>query len=86
MNGSSGTAFAPLLVAPGEISLYVFRSNAVPVSVELELGVLEQRTLERFKAIPTAAAQSQFLQNQAARVQLFRQRVSLRNVDSTAYQ
>jgi prepilin-type N-terminal cleavage/methylation domain-containing protein len=69
----------------GEVGLYTFRSNAVPACVELELGLLEQRTLARYKAIANAAAQSQFLQGQAAHVHLFRERLSVRNVDPTAY-
>src|SRR5207245_2182524 len=40
-----------------------FTSNAVPAFVELELGILEPRTFERFKALGSAnpAAQRQYL-------------------------
>jgi type II secretory pathway pseudopilin PulG len=72
-------------VFPGEINSF-FRSNALPACLELELGILEQRTLERVRSIPNAAAQRTFLQNHAGQVHLFRQRIPVRNVDPTAYQ
>jgi hypothetical protein len=70
---------------PGEIRSF-FRSNAVPAYLELELGILEQRTLERLRSIPNAAAQRSYLENHAGQVHLFRQRISVRNVDPAAYQ
>ena len=78
----------PSAVAPGEIFLYNFYSNAVPASVEFELGVLEQRALERYNSIPAAnaAARAKYLQDQAGKVHLFRMRVPVRNVDPVAYQ
>jgi prepilin-type N-terminal cleavage/methylation domain-containing protein len=69
----------------GEVSDLRFYSNAVPAFVEFELGILEQRTLERAKSIP-AAARRAYLEKQAGRVHLFRMRVPIRNVDPTAYQ
>jgi type II secretory pathway pseudopilin PulG len=69
----------------GEIQ-YSFLSNALPAYLELELGILEQRTLERVRSIPNAAAQRTFLENHAGQVHLFRQRIPVRNVDPTAYQ
>jgi hypothetical protein len=72
---------------PNEIAVYGFTNNAVPASVEFELGILEDRTFERLKSIPDAAAQRAFLTNQAAgSVHIFRQRVAIRNVDPAAYQ
>ena len=65
----------------------IFRSNAVPAYVEFELGILEKRAYERFRALtnnPVAAAS--YLQNQAGKVHLFRQRVPIRTVDVKAYQ
>jgi type II secretory pathway pseudopilin PulG len=70
----------------GEVELYTFSSNAVPGTVELEMGLLEDKVWQRFKALPTAAAQYRYLTNQAGRVHLFRQRVPVRNVDPVAYQ
>jgi len=65
-----------------------FMSNAVPAFVELELGILEPRTFERFKALGAAnpAAQRLYLSNHVAQVHLFRQRIPVRNVDYSAYQ
>ncbi len=67
---------------------YYFWSNAVPAYLELELGVLEPKTFERFKAIGpgNAAAQREYLAGHVAQVHLFRQRIPIRNVDFRAYQ
>ena len=74
---------------------YTFLSNAVPASVELEIGFLEPHLLDRYRAIsagldpvPLALqqAQKQFLSNHVANVHLFRQQISIRNVDYAAYQ
>lgn len=73
-------------VVGNEIEHYEFWSNAVPGTVELELGLLEDKTWQRFKGLPTALAQYRYLTNQAGRVHLFRQRVPIRNVDPVAYQ
>jgi hypothetical protein len=53
--------------------------------VEFELGILEGRVMERAKSIPDLVARRQYLEDQAARVHLFRMRVPVRNVDPTAY-
>jgi len=71
-----------------EDCFYTFTSNAMPAYVELELGVLQNRTLERLKTFsdnidPKAARK--FLAAHAAQVQLFRQRIPIRNVDPSAY-
>jgi hypothetical protein len=71
---------------PGEVLRYIFYSNAVPASVELEIGILEDRAWERYKSLPDTASQYRYLTNQAGRVHLFRQRVSVRAVDRLAYQ
>ncbi len=62
-----------------------FLSNAVPAYVELELGILEPQTLQRYRSIPLPAAQAQYLSNHVAQVHLFRQRIPIRNVDLAAY-
>jgi hypothetical protein len=64
---------------------YFFYSNAAPAAVELELGFLEDRVLSRFNSIPTGPAQAQYLQNHAAEVHIFRQRIPIANVDPAAY-
>ena len=76
----------PSSFAAGEVKLYEFYSNAVPASVEFELGILEQRALERYNSIPPGAARANYLKDQAAKVHLFRMRVPVRNVDPVAYQ
>jgi hypothetical protein len=66
-------------------SAYFATSNVVPAFVELELGILEQQVLQRFKGLATVQAQRQYLSNNAARVHVFRHRVAVRNVDFSAY-
>jgi type II secretory pathway pseudopilin PulG len=65
---------------------YRFDSNAVPATVELELGIMEPQTYERYKAIPVYQAQTNFLSTHAGNIHLFRQHISIRNVDTSAYQ
>ena len=72
----------------GETEVYLFQSNAVPAAVELELGFLEDKVWQRFRALPsfgTPPAGSNYLANQVGRVHLFRQRVAVRNLDPSAY-
>jgi hypothetical protein len=69
----------------------IFTNRAVPAHVEFELGILEPPVLDRYKSIGSGSAalqslQRQFLSNHVAQVHLFRQRVSVRNVDLNAYQ
>lgn len=73
-------------VVPGEIGLYKFFSNAVPAAVEIELGFLETRLLERVKGLPTAAARRNYLSNHVAQVHVFRQYIPISAVDVKAYQ
>jgi len=80
---------------PDQVDCY-FNSNAVPASVELELGILEPNITDRAKSIPSpapppippaaAVAARDYLSNHVAQVHLFRQRVPVRNVDFNAYQ
>jgi prepilin-type N-terminal cleavage/methylation domain-containing protein len=78
--------------AYGEAQIFMY-SNTVPASVELDLGVMEDATLARAESLSVpgkfpwqAPAQWQFLQDQSGRVHLFRQRVTIPNLDQTAYQ
>ena len=69
----------------GEAQLYMY-SNTVPAAVELELGVLEDRALARAQSLPfNSTAQLNFLAQQSGSVHVFRQRVSIPNVDPSAY-
>lgn len=61
-------------------------SNTLPAAVEVEMGVLEDRTLMRAESIPNAAAQATYLVNAGGQVHVFRQRVLIPNVDPSAYQ
>jgi len=73
---------------PGVFGFYMY-SNTVPASVQVELGVLEDSTLQRAEGLPNVApayAQAAFLSNHVGQVHLFRQRVVIRNVDPTVYQ
>jgi type II secretory pathway pseudopilin PulG len=74
---------------------YFFVSNALPASLEVEVAFLEPHLLDRYRALaggltalPQALqdAQIQYLASHAANVHVFRQRVSVRNVDPLAYQ
>jgi hypothetical protein len=73
---------------------YLFFSNAVPASVEIEMATLEDRPLARAESLgvsgqppsPSILAQWQYLQNQVGKVHVFRQRVTIPNVDPSAYQ
>ncbi len=71
---------------PYEIGLYKFLSNAVPAAVEIELGFLETRTLERVNALPTPALRRNYLSNHVGQVHMFRQRIPISTVDVKAYQ
>ena len=62
-----------------------FYSNAVPASVQVTLGTIEDRTLQHAEGL-SGANQSNYLANSAGQVHLFTRRVWIRNVDPTAYQ
>jgi type II secretory pathway pseudopilin PulG len=65
----------------------VFYSNALPASVEIEMATLEDRTLQRASTWTNSSIlQSNYLVQQAGKVHVFRQRVSIPNVDPSAYQ
>ena len=69
----------------GEIGCY-FQSNTVPASVEIELGVLESREIDRARSISSPTARAAYLLQQAGKVHLFRWRVPVRNADPSVYQ
>ena len=68
----------------GEVGFYMF-SNTLPASVEVELGILEDRTLVRAESLSGTAAQLNYLSSHAGQVHMFRQRAWIRNVDPSAY-
>ena len=62
-------------------------SNTLPASVQVEMGVLEDRALQRAGSLSgNLQAQSNYLAGCAGQVHVFRQRVSIPNVDPAAYQ
>jgi hypothetical protein len=74
--------FFPMDVGESGFSMY---SNTLPASVEVQLGVLEDRTLQRAESL-NDGAKLNYLWNHAGQVHLFRQRVWIHNVDPSAYQ
>lgn len=64
----------------------LFLADAVPASVEIELGVLESKEIERARSITAPVARANYLSQQAGKVHLFRWRVPIRNFDPVAYQ
>ncbi|HXI69854.1 MAG TPA: prepilin-type N-terminal cleavage/methylation domain-containing protein [Verrucomicrobiae bacterium] len=70
---------------PGQIG-YVFYSNAVPATVEIEMSTLEDRALQRAESRPFGPVRTQYLSDQSGRVHVFRQRVAIPNVVPAAYQ
>jgi prepilin-type N-terminal cleavage/methylation domain-containing protein len=82
-NTLKNTAFAaPYL---GEIGFYM-SSNSLPASVEIEMATLEDRTLQRASIWANGSiSQSNYLTQQAGKVHLFRQRVTIPKVDPAAY-
>jgi Tfp pilus assembly protein PilV len=78
------TLVAPSTWLPGQIGVY-FISNAVPAAVEFEIGMLEPQILRRYKSLATPAAQLDYLSNHVGNVHLFRNRVTVRSVDTSPY-
>jgi len=71
----------------GDPAIIYMYSNALPASVEIELGVLEDRALQRVESLNGSfQAQNNYLAQQAGKVHVFRQRVWIRNIDPSAYQ
>jgi type II secretory pathway pseudopilin PulG len=81
-NSLKQTVFFPL--TGGEAGFLMY-SNDVPASVELEMGVLEDRTLQRAESLPNFSTQTNYLYDKSGNVHVFRQRVNIPNVDTTAY-
>jgi prepilin-type N-terminal cleavage/methylation domain-containing protein len=66
---------------------YSFFSNALPAYLELEMGFLENRTLDHYNSLSNnPAVAATYLANHVGQVHIFRQRIPIRNVDPSAYQ
>jgi hypothetical protein len=62
---------------------YAFTNSAVPASVEIELGILEPYILDRYRSMTNnRTVASNYLARQAARVQVFQQRIPVRSAPS----
>jgi type II secretory pathway pseudopilin PulG len=90
--GYTNTVNVNISPAYSEAQVYFF-SNTIPASVELQLGVLEDRAAARAQSLgipgqapSTVPVQWAFLQNQSGSVHIFRETVNIENVDRTAYQ
>ncbi len=74
----------------GEYDYFNFTGSSLPAYVEVELGILEDRALARYRSLPTAGGTSSpawiYLSNHVGQVHIFRQRVTIRNVNPAAYQ
>jgi prepilin-type N-terminal cleavage/methylation domain-containing protein len=68
----------------GEVGFYMY-SNSLPASVEIEMAVLEDRTLQRAESFGLFSGATNYLVGQSGKVHVFRQRVSIPNVDPSAY-
>ncbi len=65
---------------------YTFLSNALPMLVELEIGVVEPPTLERMRALADSpVAARRFLAERPQTVHLYRQLIRVREADSAPY-
>ena len=58
---------------------YIFRGNALPAYLELELGILEPDVLEAYKSFVNFKMARDFLSKQVGKVHLFRQRIPIRS-------
>jgi hypothetical protein len=56
-------------------TLAMYRSNALPAAIEIEIGILEPESLAQFRRCRRLSVRGAVLSNRAAQVQLFRQRV-----------
>ena len=68
---------------------YAFSGTNLPGSVEIELGVLEDRTLAYIAIISAnndVSAGLAYVRNHPGQVHIFRQRIPIRNVNPAAYQ
>ena len=78
----------PSMTAPDGCDVFYTWGSTVPASLEMELGMLEPRTFNRYNSIPDPVARRTYFQREetSSRVQVFRQRIPIRNVDPSAFQ
>ncbi len=84
------TFTAPWPTAPDRMAGCYFVNNAMPAAVEIEFGLLEPRVLQRYRSIPAGTpagvqAAHDYLARHAGEVHLFRQRIPIRNADTSVF-
>jgi hypothetical protein len=70
-------ALDPLATFQRELR-YAFREDALPASVEVELGILDPQVVGRLKSMPNPTMANEYLSKQSGRLHLFHQRVPIR--------
>ena len=83
ITSSASNLIAAPLIATGDYS-YAFSGSVVPAYVEIELTVLENKTLDRYRSMGSQNAQTYFT-NHVGQMHVFKQRVSIASLDRTAY-
>jgi prepilin-type N-terminal cleavage/methylation domain-containing protein len=83
-DGGVITTNADLTAAPGAIVQYFYTN--LPAHVDVELGILEPKSLERFRSISDPNAKVAYLRNHPAEIHFFRQRVPIRAHNPDTYQ
>ena len=82
---TNGVGFLTGAALYGETPFRMY-NRMVPAAVEVELGVLEDRTLQRAESLSGATiAQSNYLAAAAGKVHVFRQRVAVQSIDPSGY-
>lgn len=86
----ANTVTAPWRTGPDRMAGCYFFNNAMPAAVEVELGLLEPRVLQRYRSIPAgtpggAQTARDYLSRHAGEVHLFRQRIPIRNADLSVF-
>jgi len=66
-------------VDPNGPDTYLFSSNGLPSYFEIELAVLEPKSLEQLRARTDKVKADAYLQRQAGRIHFFKRRVPVRN-------
>jgi prepilin-type N-terminal cleavage/methylation domain-containing protein len=94
-NTLRNTWFTPPYPNPGNEVGFIFYSNALPASVQIEMDTLEDRTLQRAESLGQPApaqpyynvtAQWAYLTNHVNAVHVFRQSITIPQMDPSAYQ
>lgn len=66
---------------------YYYTSNSLPYALGIEIGILPPRMVERVRALPDATTRRTYLSRaaQSGAVEMYQQRLTLPNVDPTAF-